>query len=201
MKRIFTYFLLAVGVLSAMAVNPQWEKFRNLKYRYPSANFEAGQFQSITGRFDGKTLDTLTLYPLDGEWEEGMGESGGRSFMYDKWILISKNGTVPSKSITSYYPTLVYEGDLDGNGRDEFAVMLTGHDGAWCKYNVYTLYGGKVNDFLSVDWWDGNDEDYRGIVTKGAKKGVVKYNTYGWTANMENIVKRTKTATVTKFLR
>lgn len=191
MKRLLFAVLMLTGVFSAFSVNPQWEKFRNLKYRYPSANFDPGQFPSITGRFNGKTTDTLTLFPYDGDWLDG-------EFYYDQWILISKNGTVPSKIINSYYPGLTFEGDLDGNGRDEFGLYLTGMNGAWMTYAVYTVYNNGVKDFLSVQWWDGNEEDPRGIVMKGAKKGQVKYYTYPMDGSFK---KRLKTATITKFLK
>lgn len=198
MKRILFLLFILTGVASSFAVNPQWEKFRKLQYRYPSGNFEPGKFQSITGCFDGKTKDTITLFPYDGEWEPDI-ESGDDYFFYDKWILISKNKTVPSTIINSYHPVLVFEGDLDGNGRDEFGVLLTGLHGAWCDYCVYTLYNNSLKEFLNVYWWDGNEDDYRGIVRKGSRRGEVKYYTYKHTS--DNIRKLLKTVYITKFLK
>ncbi len=192
-KKFFLSMIFCVlSVLTVNAVNPQYQKFMGLKYKSPCANFKPGKFQSISGKFDGKNYDTLTLFPLDGDWDLD-------TFYYDEWIIISKNGTIPSLKISSFYPELVYEGDLDGNGKDEFGVMLTGQMGCWVSYVVYAYYQGKENVFLDLDWYD-NDEDPTSIVRKGSSKGTVIINYYEWDKNMENIKRRTKTKKITKFL-
>ncbi len=192
-KTIISAALTLLAAAGALAVNPQYTKFLGLKYRDNCANFDAGQFQSITGCFDGKTRDTITLFPFDGFRD---GEDG--PFYYDQWILISKNGTVPSKTVQTYWPELVYEGDLDGNGRDELGVMLCGQMGCWYTYETYTYYGKKWRPFLSVTHYGCNDEDSRDILKRGAKKGQVRVREY----NMDgDFTARTYTKSVTRFLK
>lgn len=174
MKRyiIFALITIFVTLSHALSINPQWKKFQGLKYRDNCANFEEGCFDSITGFFDGQNEDTLTLYPFDGQYET-MGESGEDIFYYDKWIVISKYGTVPSHIIDSFYPELIYEGDLDLNGKDEFGVLHTGQAGCWWTYSVHTLYQGKVKEFTSFLYHYDEDIDLHDLVKRGKEKGKI----------------------------
>lgn len=194
MKKIILTTLATLGVVSAFALstNPQYTKFQSLKYRDNCTNFTPGEFQSITGCFDGKNRDTLTLFPLDG-YRDYDG-----TFFYNKWIVISRYGTVPSKAVDSGWPRLVYEGDLDGNGRDEFAVLATGEHGCWCSYRIYTFFNKKVESFLDVTHYDCNDEDLHDIARRGSSRGKVIVSEY----NMNDMTfeAKTKTKTVTRFL-
>lgn len=193
MKKILFSLLLCTGAVGgALAVNPQYTKFMGLKYRDRCANFEPGQFQSVTGCFDGRTRDTITLFPLD-----GYRESDG-TFYYDKWILISKNGTVPSMAIDSYYPELIYEGDLDGNGRDELSVHYSGMMGCWDSVGAFTIEKGKWQAFASATFYACNDDDPEGVFRSGGRKGLVKVREHFF--NDDGIGVKTTTKKITRFL-
>lgn len=198
MKKEILILAALLSPVVAFGINPQYQKFLGLKYRYPSANFEKGKFQSITGKFNGKTTDTLTLFPYDGNWD-GDPQTGDDIFYYDQWIIISKNGTVPSKIIRSYYPDLIYEGDLDGNGTDEFGVVLTGQHGNWWEYDSFTLHQGKVKPFIDVTWWAGETEDLRIALKPTGTKGKVKVNYY--IMDPDDFKMHTTTKTITKYLK
>lgn len=196
MKKSLLILLLLplLSVFDGYALNPQYKKFLNLNYRSPSFNFSPGEFQSITGRFDGKTVDTLTLFPLDGDWEDG-------EFVYYQWVVISKNGTVPSSIVNSVRPELVYEGDLDRNGCDDWGVLITAIHGAWTTYNIYTCYKGKVENFASTTWWLGDEDPLTIIARQGARRGEVIIGECRWNKDLTEMLKPYKTVKIAKFLK
>lgn len=147
--------------------------------------------QSVSGRFDGKTTETITLFPYSGERIDG-------EFYYNKWILVSKNGTVGTRIIESYWPEIVFEGDLDGNGKDEFGVLLTGLHGATAFYKLLTVSNGRLVDFLDLGVMADGEEDITSFVRKGNDKGKVFLNYMEPTLDGPKRVR--KTVTVTKFL-
>lgn len=207
MKKCYLVMLISLVALTANAltINPQYTKFLSLKYR-TTGNFGEGDFQSISGCFDGKNRDTLTLFPLDGEYEWCGDESDSNDcFYYNKWIVISKYGTVPSTSVNSWYPELVYEGDLDGNGRDEFAVLCTGQHGGWTIYKIYTYYNKKVTDFLTVSHNYAWEENLYNIARPTGKKGKVRIREFD--DNPDHAINRNgykaieTVRTITKFLK
>jgi hypothetical protein len=78
-------------------------------------------------------------------------------------------------------PKLVYEGDVDGNGRDEWGYIHTWLTSQWRTYRVYTLVGKEWrflldprNELLSTD------ESFRNsgveIIEKCDKRGYIKIN-------------------------
>lgn len=183
--------LLALSAASAAAINPQYQKFLGLKYRDNCANFEPGNFQSISGVFNGKTRDTLTLFPFDGFRDVDI-------FYYDQWILISKNGTVPSKVIESYWPVIMCEGDLDGNGCDEVGYISNWMIGCWSSYKTLTYYRKKWEPFLSVTYYTC-DERMDDILRPGPGKGKVRVREHVW--GDDGISVKNYTKSVTRFLR
>ena len=109
----------------------------------------------IAGMFDGKVFDTLrisaaaeteyvgdNLYViLDGKRfksEGGMDEEW--RFL---WDIVSDKGSVPSLRVFGVEPLMVYEGDLDHNGSDEFGVLFTWWTSACRTYEVYTFHEGQ----------------------------------------------------------
>jgi hypothetical protein len=78
----------------------------------------------------------------------------------------------------------VYEGDVDGNGQDEWGYLVQGQNGQWRFYLIYTLINGEwrylyynndaesnllcTNEILRASGVD--------IVEKGDKKGFIKIN-------------------------
>lgn len=192
MKIIFLSLVVLLGLgTCAHAINPEYQQYLKNKYRNDASNFEAGEFKSIHGCFDGQNDDTLTLFPVSGQ----MGDNG---FGYDKWIVVSMNGTIPSKTYQSWWPSIVYEGDLDGNGCDEYGVFLSGQQGCWETYTINTVYKGKNNEFLTIQHYGCNDDEPDSIAEPGKKKGQIKVQEYKWLNDDIQRVKSTKT--VTKFL-
>ena len=109
----------------------------------------------IGGLFDGKTPDTLriafaaeteyidsTLYvTLDGKrFKDSGDEMEDWHFM---WDIKSDKGSVPDLRVFGLCPLLVYEGDLEGNGTDEFGVLFTWSLSACRGYDVFTFHEGE----------------------------------------------------------
>ena len=109
----------------------------------------------IVGRFDGKASDTLTIQFV--AWEEYADTVkfitlDGRRFEDDDdpmaewrhlWDVLPARGTVLPLRVFGVSPLLVYEGDLDGNGTDEFGILSTWYTSGCRVYNVYTFHAGN----------------------------------------------------------
>lgn len=109
----------------------------------------------IFGNFSGRTNDTLrvlfaaeteyrdsSLYvTLDGKTFKVTGDSD--EDWHFLWDIKSAKGSVPTLRVFGVQPKMVFEGDLDGNGTDEFGVLFTWHTSACRTYEVYTLHEGK----------------------------------------------------------
>lgn len=109
--------------------------------------------RSLSGKFNGKTLDTITLFPLkieDGDFGDKVATT---------WVLLSRKGTVPRLEVQSAWPQLENEGDLDGNGTVEWGVTSTGRHGCWYGYQVYTLHRGSVKKFIPSIYTFGCEEE------------------------------------------
>lgn len=83
----------------------------------------------IVGNFTGNGIDTLTIQPLSKE---------------NTYIITGLNAQIPALKITNNIcPALVFEGDLDGNGQDEFGILDTWMTSTCRMYRIYTLQDGK----------------------------------------------------------
>lgn len=182
------------GSALTFGINPEYQKHIDRKNVDPVENATQEKLYSVSGRFDGKNRDTITAFPL-----EESGEQFDDDMIYSQWILVSKNGTVPSRQVETYWPELIYEGDLDGNGCDEFGVLLKGFYGTTAGYNVFTCHNGKLADFLYIDYlrWDDSDT-LDTLATPADKNGRVRliYNIPGPEGD-EHI---DKTVSIKKFL-
>lgn len=98
--------------------------------------------QFIVGNFTGNSVDTIymdNLYPDESDWS------------MEKWLEMQYEMLVVARSnnkrlpdVPLYQPSgLVYEGDLDGNGTDEWGYLPTGSTSQWRSYCVYTYRNGK----------------------------------------------------------
>lgn len=82
-------------------------------------------------------------------------------------------------------PSLVYEGDVDGDGKDEWGYLHTADMSQWRQYRIYNydsrhkkwrhlFYDSNGSVFLSTD------ESFRGsgkeVVDKGPRPGLIKIN-------------------------
>lgn len=82
----------------------------------------------FVGNFTGEGEDTI--------WIEFVGKEEGWTI---EWELRSSNEKIPRLKLIGESPSLVDEGDLDGNGTCEFGCLDTGHNSQWRTYRIYTL--------------------------------------------------------------
>lgn len=93
---------------------------------------------TLIGNFNGKEIDTLICEPMDSL------NPNHKGFHY-KWRVFTKNKTVKdlileNKTIGIHF---VYEGDLDGNGTDEWGYVTEWETSNWMCYNAFTNKRGK----------------------------------------------------------
>lgn len=125
---------------------------------YPSAvNTVLGheERESIIGNFRGDTIDRLTVVPrfkheyieeepyseffLDGKQISEEYYTEEAQYL---WRVVSYYKTVPSMDVFGYHPHLVFEGDLDQNGTQEFGILDTWESSGCRNYRVYTYRDG-----------------------------------------------------------
>lgn len=89
---------------------------------------------TIVGKFNGVDIDTLISEPIDTIKERAFWD----------WRIYSKNNTVDTLILSQRFSvTMIQEGDLDGNGTDEFGVRRESDAGTWDNYYIYTFQNGK----------------------------------------------------------
>lgn len=168
-----------------------------LDYNPQCMNSVAGHDErdTIFGRFNGRNIDTLHI--------ETRKVKSGDTTKTVEYYAVSSRKTMPEvklKGTPHRAPKLVYEGDLDGNGTDEWGYLATGVSSQWRTYSVFTLQKGrwcylvKSNRLETTDWFRCSGKE---VVEKGGKKGFVKIN-YGFATSenskiLDTIVKATFT--------
>lgn len=93
---------------------------------------------TLIGRFNGIDIDTLICEPMDSL------NPNYKGFHY-KWRVFTKNRTVKdlileNKTIGIHF---VKEGDLDGNGTDEWGYVTEWETSNWMCYHAFTNKNGK----------------------------------------------------------
>ena len=93
---------------------------------------------TLIGNFNGKEIDTLICEPMDSITADY------KDFHF-KWRVFSKNGSVKdlvldNKTIGIHF---VNEGDLDGNGTDEWGYVTEWPTSNWMGYHAFTNVNGK----------------------------------------------------------
>lgn len=93
---------------------------------------------TLIGNFNGLEIDTLICEPIDSL------NPNYKGFHY-KWRVFTKNKTVKdlileNKTIGIHF---VYEGDLDGNGTDEWGYVTEWETSNWMCYHAFTNTRGK----------------------------------------------------------
>lgn len=93
---------------------------------------------TLIGKFNGIDIDTLICEPMDSL------NPNYKGFHY-KWRVFTKNKTVKdlileNKTIGIHF---VYEGDLDGNGTDEWGYVTEWETSNWMCYHAFTNKRGK----------------------------------------------------------
>lgn len=102
--------------------------------------------KSIVGNFTGLGIDTLFVYSeIDYSHLKEEGEDPEHISMvyeanYTNFYARSNNPKIPDIKLEGVWrdsPKLVFEGDLDGDGKDEWGYLYTGINSQWRQYNVF----------------------------------------------------------------
>ena len=126
---------------------------------------------TLIGRYDGTKIDTLICKGIDSCTVR----------------IYSLSGKIKPLQIDNVFGVFILpEGDLDGNGTDEFGIRTEGHMGNWRDYSVYTL-GQDGNwkylippiNVFATDFYEtlSNGED---VVKPSIQKGYVDVRYSSW---------------------
>lgn len=108
------------------------------KYQSVESDPLAQYRDTLIGYFNGKDIDTLICEPMDSINADYKG-------FHFKWRVFSKNGSVKDlildkKTIGIHF---VKEGDLDGNGTDEWGYVTEWPTSNWMCYHAFTNVNGE----------------------------------------------------------
>lgn len=143
----------------------------------------------IIGNFTGASIDTIYIdydynaNKLSKSQKEKYGfgfVGGGNADESDLCYAVSNNPILPPVEL--FCPNgLVYEGDVDGDGKDEWGYLYEWMTSQWRQYRIYTfdaktktwkhLYYGDLLDTPEYVRASGVD-----LVEKGPGKGLIKIN-------------------------
>lgn len=124
MKTLPLAILLSLSLLSCGNNTQQRQDDSLCQYR-----------DTLIGQFNGIDIDTLICEPLDSDY---------KGYHY-KWRVFTKNGTVRPLTIDNQTIGIhfVKEGDLDGNGTDEWGYLTEWETSNWMNYHLFTNLNGK----------------------------------------------------------
>jgi hypothetical protein len=133
---------------------------------------------TIIGNFTGNGIDTIYVHREENYSKNNEGDQ--RISYYAK----SNNPELPVIKLwgcDEVSPKLVYEGDVDGNGKDEWGYLHTWMTSQWRVYRIYTLVDKEwrfvldpTNELLNTDLsFRASGVD---IVEKCGRKGYIKIN-------------------------
>lgn len=98
---------------------------------------------TLIGNFNGLEIDTLIAEPIDTTLERGLWN----------WCIRSVKGSVTTMTIRGRFDVrFTAEGDLDGNGTDEFGIRREAEAGTWDNYCVYTYDKGEWKYLINPIW-------------------------------------------------
>lgn len=133
MKKVITLFSFIFVAIFVRAFTPETSQLDGTQ----SIPLELND--SLIGKFNGIDIDTLICEPIGNPInDEVFGE------LYLEWKVFTKQGT--TKDITIRNTTgirLVNEGDLDGNGFEEWGFLNLSPNTSWTYYYVFTAINGK----------------------------------------------------------
>lgn len=109
------------------------------KHQSAEADHLAQYRDTLIGNFNGLEIDTLICEPMDSI------NADYKRFHHYKWRVFAKNNTVNPLIID--YKTIgihfVNEGDLDGNGTDEWGYVTEWETSNWMGYHAFTNINGE----------------------------------------------------------
>ena len=98
---------------------------------------------SIIGKFDGNNIDTLIAEPIDTTIDRSLWS----------WRIYGKSNTVDTLILSQrFIVRLIQEGDLEGDGTDEFGVRRETDAGTWDNYCIYTYDKGEWKYLIEPIW-------------------------------------------------
>ncbi|WP_301096238.1 hypothetical protein [Bacteroides acidifaciens] len=129
MKRL-PIFVISLLMLSAFGCGS--------KHESKESDNLAQYRDTLIGNFNGLEIDTIICEPMDSL------NPNCKGFHY-KWRVFTKNKTVKdlileNKTIGIHF---VYEGDLDGNGTDEWGYVTEWETSNWMCYHAFTNINGE----------------------------------------------------------
>jgi len=129
MKRL-PIFVISLLMLSAFGCGS--------KHESKESDNLAQYRDTLIGNFNGLEIDTIICEPMDSL------NPNYKGFHY-KWRVFTKNKTVKdlileNKTIGIHF---VYEGDLDGNGTDEWGYVTEWETSNWMCYHAFTNINGE----------------------------------------------------------
>lgn len=140
---------------------------------------------TLIGKFDGLNMDTLIAEPF-GDRDKSLGPNDIYGGNYYNWRVYSKNGTVGELKLEDSTTGIkfVEEGDLDGDGKDEWGFVSEWPTSSWKAYNLYHNNNGKWELMIEPApiWLDhiGPENKNYGVysaeelIQKSDKKGYLK---------------------------
>ncbi len=112
---------------------------------------------TLIGNFNGLEIDTLIAEPIDTTIKRGLWH----------WRIKSASGNIASMTIRGRFDVrFTAEGDLDGNGTDDFGIRSEKESGTWDSYMVYT-YQDNEWEYLIQPIWTYSTHFYE-TLNKGA---------------------------------
>lgn len=139
---------------------------------------------TLIGKFDGVNIDTLIAEPY-GEKPE-VKENDLYSGWYYNWRVYSKKGTVKELKLENVTTGIkfVKEGDVDGDGKDEWGYVSEWPTSFWMRYNLYHNNNGRWKMLIEpTPIWlphiDSEDKVYGGhsaedLIQKSNKPGYLR---------------------------
>ena len=143
---------------------------REGKHQTTDLEYMAQYRDTLIGRFDGIDIDTLICEPMDSL------NPNYKGFHY-KWRVFTKNKTVKdlileNKTIGIHF---VYEGDLDGNGTDEWSYVTEWETSNWMCYHAFTNKRGKWEHIIEpTNIWLPHLDPQDSISYRNSKEDILQ---------------------------
>lgn len=131
MYKLLSILFLFIAAISCSQKNQKQDSFTDHLAQYRD---------SIVGNFCGSQIDTLICEPLD-----SISDPTYQGFHY-RWRVFAKNGSVKYLELDNTIGIhFVKEGDLDGDGAEEWGFVTEWETSNWMMYKVYSYKDKKAS--------------------------------------------------------
>lgn len=131
---LFPIMLLLIAVIGCNQKKPAQESVTDHLAQYRD---------TLVGNFCGSQIDTIICEPLD-----SISDPNYKGFHY-RWRVFSKAGTVKDLLLDEIIGLhFTAEGDVDGNGTDEWGFVTEWEQSNWMAYRTYTYVDGEFKPFV-----------------------------------------------------